>query len=69
MEAEDNKSTFLDRGKEGKLYSLCLIDLRQKKRKLRKSGLEVAISSSIWKRSGVKLGSKSMISSLSNLLL
>lgn len=43
MEAEDNKSAFLDRRKKGKLYSLYFTDLRQKKRKLYKSKLEVAI--------------------------
>lgn len=43
MEAEDNKSAFLDRRKKGKLHSLYFTDLRQKKRKLYKSKLEVAI--------------------------
>lgn len=46
MEAEDNKSAFLDKRKEDKLYSLYLTDLRQNKRKLCKSSLEVAIQ--IW---------------------
>lgn len=46
MEAEDNKSIVLCRGKEGKLYSLYLTDQRQNKKELHKSRLEIAIE--IW---------------------